>query len=290
MKAEVLHSSQCILGEGPIWHAQRQCCFWVDIEQGILFEYNWLNKITSFRSFDYKLSLVIQGRNNHLILGLNGGIARFDLESEKLEWLLDIETEIAEHRCNDGSCDSHGRLWVGTMHRQFKKGAGSLYCIDTNLTIKKKLDKVSISNGIAWSIDGKRLYFIDSPTQIVQAFIFNEETSDIIFEKNVIQIPPKMGTPDGMTIDEEGMLWIAHWGGSGVYRWNPLDGKFLDKINIPAPNVTSCTFAGPNLDYLLITTAREILKKEDLKRYPESGNTFLMKTPVKGILSNTCLI
>lgn len=290
MKAEILFPSQCILGEGPIWHAQRQCCFWVDIEKGILFEYNWLNKNTRSRNFDYKLSLVIQGRNNHLILALNGGIARFDLDSENLEWLLDIETKIAAHRCNDGSCDSSGRLWLGTMHKHFKRGAGSLYCVDTNLTIKKKLDKVTISNGIVWSLDGKRLYFIDSPTQAVQSFFFNEETGDIIFEKNTIQIPGSMGTPDGMTVDEEGMLWIAHWGGFGVYRWNPLDGKILDKIDIPVPNVTSCTFAGPNLDHLVITTARESLKKEDLKRYPESGNTFVTKTQVKGILTNICLI
>lgn len=290
MKAEVLYPSQCILGEGPIWHAQRKCCFWVDIEKGILYEYSWLKKITKFWRFDYKLSLVIQGRNNHLILGLNGGIARFDLESENLEWLLDIETEIADNRCNDGSCDRYGRLWIGTMQMQFKKGAGSLYCIDKDLNIKKKLDKVSISNGIAWSLDGKRLYYIDSPTQVVQSFIFKEETGEISFEKNVIQIPVKMGTPDGMTIDEEGMLWIAHWGGFGVYRWNPLDGKILDKIDIPAPNVTSCTFAGANLDHLVITTARENLKKEDLKEYPESGNTFVAKTQVKGIVTNSCLI
>ena len=290
MKAEILNSSQCILGEGPVWHAQRKCCFWVDIEKGILYEYNWLTKITRYWSFDYKLSLAIQGRNNHLILGLNGGIARFDLESENLEWLLDIETKIAGNRCNDGSCDSFGRLWIGTMQMQFKKGAGSLYCIDKDLNIKKKLNKVSISNGIAWSLDDTRLYFIDSPTQVVQSFIFEEKTGDIKFEKNVIQIPEKMGTPDGMVIDEEGMLWIAHWGGFGVFRWNPLDGKILDKVDIPAPNVTSCTFAGPNLDHLVITTARENLKKEDLKRYPESGNTFVTKTNVKGILSNTCLI
>ena len=290
MKAEILYRSQCILGEGPIWHAQRKCCFWVDVEKGILYEYNWLKKITKFWSFDYKLSLVIQGRNNHLILGLNGGIARFDLESENLEWLLDIETEIADNRCNDGSCDSQGRLWIGTMQMQFKKSAGSLYCIDKDLNIKKKLDKVSISNGIVWSLDNKRLYFIDSPTQVVQSYIFKEETGDISFEKNAIQIPKKMGTPDGMTIDEEGMLWIAHWGGFGVYRWNPLDGKIVDKIDIPAPNVTSCTFAGPNLDHLVITTARENLKKEDLRGYPESGNTFVAKTNVKGVLANTCLI
>ena len=290
MKAEVLYPSQCILGEGPIWHARRKSCFWVDIEKGILYEYSWQSKVTKFWRFDYKLTLVLEATKNDLILGLNGGIARFDLESENLEWLLDIETQIADNRCNDGACDSYGRLWIGSMQRHFKKGAGSLYCIDKDLNINKKLDGVTISNGIAWSLDGKKLYYIDSPTQVVQSFIFDEKAGDICFEKNVIQIPVKMGTPDGMTIDEEGMLWIAHWGGFGVYRWNPLDGKVLDKIEIPAPNVTSCAFAGANLDHLIITTARENLKKEDLKNYPESGNIFVAKSYVKGIVTNTCLI
>ena len=289
MKASVLYPSQCILGEGPIWHAERKSCFWVDIEKGILYEYNWLNKATKSWGFDYKVTMVVQGRNNHLILGLNGGIARFDLESEMLEWLLDIEAELTENRCNDGACDSYGRLWVGTMEMNFKEGAGSLYCIDKNLSIHKRLDKVTISNGLVWSLDGKRLYYIDSPTQVVQSFIFNEGSGEISFEENAIQIPVEMGTPDGMTIDQEGMLWIAHWGGFGIYRWNPLDGKLMDKIEIPVPNVTSCSFAGENLDYLIITTARENLNNEELKKYPESGNTFWVKVGVQGIASNKCI-
>lgn len=289
MRASVLYPSQCILGEGPIWHAERKCCFWVDIERGILYEYNWVSKVTRTWSFDYKVTMVIQGTNNNLVLGLNGGIARFDLKSERLEWLLDIETELKENRCNDGACDSQGRLWIGTMHTDFKQGAGSLYCIDKNLNILKKLDKVTISNGIVWSLDNKRLYYIDSPTQVVQSFIFKEETGEIFFEKNAIQIPAEMGTPDGMTIDQEGMLWIAHWGGFGIYRWNPLDGKFMDKIEIPVPNVTSCTFAGESLDHLIITTARGNLNEEELKKYPESGNIFWAKADVKGIESNKCI-
>lgn len=290
MKASVLYPSQCILGEGPMWHPERKCCFWVDIEKGILYEYNWLNKATKLRNFDYKVTMVVHGKDkDHLILGLNGGIARFDLKSERLEWLLDIETEFTENRCNDGACDSYGRLWIGTMQMNFKEGAGSLYCIDKNLDIHKRSDKVTISNGLAWSLDNKRLYYIDSPTQRVQSFIFDEKSGEISFEKNAVQIPAEMGTPDGMTIDEEGMLWIAHWGGFGVYRWNPFDGKCIDKIELPAPHVTSCTFAGENLDHLIITTARENLNADELKKYPDSGNIFWKKTAVKGIASNKCV-
>jgi sugar lactone lactonase YvrE len=289
MKTEVLYPSQCILGESPLWHAERKCCFWVDIENGILYEYNWLLQTTRFRKFNYRLSLVLQGKDNQLILALNSKIARFDLESERLEWLLDVELPPSENRCNDGACDSSGRLWLGTMHLEHKKGAGALYCIDTNLNLHKKLDHTTISNGLVWSLDNKQLYYIDSPTQVVQSFIFEEESGEISFNKNVVRVPVEMGTPDGMAIDEEGMLWIAHWGGFGLYRWNPNNGQLIEKIELPVPQVTSCSFVGENLDYLMITTAKENLNEEELKKYPESGNTFFVKTGVKGVLSNKCL-
>ena len=290
MKATGLYPSQCILGESPLWHAERKCCYWVDIEKGLLYEYSWLLQTTRSWKFDYKLTLAVQGKGNQLILALNAGIASFDLESERLEWLLDVEFTSSGNRCNDGACDSSGRLWIGTMHLEHKKGAGVLYCIDTNLNIYKKLEHTTISNGIVWSLDNKRLYYIDSPTQVVQSYIFEEESGEIIFEKNIVQVPVEMGTPDGMTIDEEGMLWIAHWGGFGVYRWNPHNGQLLGRITVPVPHITSCAFAGENLDHLIITTARENVKEEDLIKYPESGNIFLVKTFVKGIATNKCFI
>lgn len=288
MKASVLHPSQCILGEGPIWHAEKKCCYWVDIEGGVLFEYHWISKSTRTWTFDYQVTMVCPGQNNSLILGLNGGIGRFDTDLGKLEYILDVETEYKDIRCNDGACDSKGRLWIGSMHKEFKQGAASLYVIDKNLKISKVLKDLTISNGLAWSPDNSRLYFIDSPTQVVQSFLFNKETTEIQFEKNVIEIPSESGIPDGMTIDQEGMLWIAHWGGYGVYKWNPNDGSLLDKIEIPAPYVTSCTFAGENLDHMVITTAKGDLNKADLARYPESGNTFVLKVDDRGFVSNKC--
>jgi sugar lactone lactonase YvrE len=290
MIAEILYPSQCILGESPLWHAERKCCFWVDIENGVLYEYNWISETTRSWKFNYRLTLVLQGKGDQLILALNTKIARFNLESEQLEWLLDVEISSSENRCNDGACDSSGRLWLGTMHLDQTNNAGALYCIDTNLNVHKKLNETTISNGIAWSLDNRLLYYIDSPTKVVQAFIFDEKSGEIIFEKNVIQIPDETGSPDGMTIDEEGMLWIAHWGGFGVYRWNPQNGKLIDKIEVPVPQVSSCAFAGVNLDYLVITTARENLKDEELRKYPESGGFFFTKVNVKGMESNKCLI
>ena len=290
MKVDLLFASQCILGESPLWHAERKCCYWVDIERGILYEYNWLFKTTRKWKFNKRLGLVREGKNNQLILALDASIARFDLETEQVSPVVDIESPTSGNRCNDGACDSLGRLWIGTMHLQQKQGAGSLYMVDEKLKVHKRLSNTSISNGITWSLDKKRLYFIDSPTQVVQSFLFNEKTGEIIFEKNVIEIPVEMGTPDGMAIDEEGMLWIAHWGGFGIYRWNPLNGKLLDKIELPVPQITSCAFAGEKLDHLIITSARENFTQEELEKYPESGNLFIVKMPVKGLLQDKCIL
>ncbi|MGV8879393.1 MAG: SMP-30/gluconolactonase/LRE family protein [Sphingobacteriaceae bacterium] len=288
MKATLLHASQCTLGEGPVWHAERKCCFWVDIEKGILYEYNWISTLTRFWEFKYRVTLVMPGKGNQLVLALNAGIAKFDLETEKLEWLLDIAQKPNEIRCNDGACDRQGRLWVGTMHLAHKAAAGALYCVDQQLNVQKKIDHTTISNGLVWSLDNTRLYYIDSAMQLVRSFRYEESSGDIQFEQNVVEIPAEMGTPDGMTIDAEGMLWVAHWGGFGVYRWNPFNGLLLDKIEVPVPQVTSCTFAGDDLDHLVITTARENFTAKEASEYPESGNTFWIKTALKGVSGNIC--
>lgn len=285
MQTSTLYPSQCILAEGPLWHKERNSCFWVDIERGILYEYGWDTKEVKTWSFDYRVTLVIQAKNNEVILALDRSIARFDLETEKLEWLVDLEQQLPNNRCNDGACDSHGRIWVGTMALDTKEGAASLYCIEKNGEWHKKLENVTISNGLAWSLDNKIFYYIDTPTHKVQSYIYNEATGQITFNKTVIQIPDDMGSPDGMAIDAEGMLWIAHYGGFGVYRWNPNTGELLEKITLPVPNVTSCAFVGEDLDQLLITTASENLSSEDLERYPQSGDVFLAKTKVKGSLA-----
>jgi sugar lactone lactonase YvrE len=288
MTATMLYPAQCYLGEGPLWHPERKTCFWVDIEGKTFYEYKWKEKAVRSRSLDHRVSFIVQDRDNNLIVGLEGGIARYDLREDTLTWLLDIEKELDKHRCNDGKVDKMGRLWLGTLHRDFHEGTGSLYCIDEKIQLSKKQTGFTIANGLAWSPNNTTLYFIDSPTKKVKAFHYTEGTGQIAYEKVAIDIPLDLGSPDGMAIDEEGMLWIAHWGGFGVYRWDPVTGKLIDKIAVPAPNVSSCAFVGDNLDHLLITTARQDLNEEDLKKYPESGDVFIQQVNTKGTLPNKC--
>jgi sugar lactone lactonase YvrE len=282
MQTTTLFPSQCILAEGPLWHAERKSCFWVDIERGVLYEYHLNNQEAQTWSFDHRVTMVIQAKNNEVILALDRSIARFDLETEQLSWIVDLEKDRPNNRCNDGACDSQGRIWVGTMALDIAEGAASLYCIDKDGAVSKKIPDVTISNGLAWTADDRAFYYIDTPTRKVQAYHFDKESGEIRFERTAIEIPEDMGSPDGMAIDEEGMLWIAHYGGSGVYRWNPQNGEFLEKIEVPAPHVTSCAFVGENLNKLMITTAQENMSEEDLIKYPQSGDVFLAEIKVKG--------
>jgi sugar lactone lactonase YvrE len=282
MQTTTLFPSQCILAEGPLWHQERNSCFWVDIERGILYEYGWTNREVNTWTFDHRVTMVIQAKNNEVILALDRSIARFDLETEQLSWVVDLEKDRPNNRCNDGACDSQGRIWVGTMALDIAEGAASLYCIDKDGAVSKKIPDVTISNGLAWTADDRAFYYIDTPTRKVQAYHFDKESGEIRFERTAIEIPEDMGSPDGMAIDEEGMLWIAHYGGSGVYRWNPQNGEFLEKIEVPAPHVTSCAFVGENLNKLMITTAQENMSEEDLIKYPQSGDVFLAEIKVKG--------
>ncbi|HTR30784.1 MAG TPA: SMP-30/gluconolactonase/LRE family protein [Puia sp.] len=288
LQATVLYPSRCNLGEGPYWHAARNSCFWVDIEERKIFEHHWATGATAFRTLPHRVSLVVQDKHDRLILGLEGGLARYDFDTDTLHWLMNIERDKDNHRINDGKVDSKGRLWLGTMDRSFKQGAGSLYCVDENMEGQSRQTGVTISNGLAWSLDNTRLFYIDTPTQKVQCFLFDVDTGRIAFERDIINIPNEMGSPDGMAIDVEGMLWIAHWGGFGVYRWDPNDGRCIGKVGLPVPHVTSCAFVGPALDYLLITSARQDLSAADLVKYPASGDVYVLKMPVSGTLPNKC--
>src|SRR5690606_33230087 len=120
----------------------------------------------------------------------------------------DLESNLPNNRLNDGTCDNKGRIWAGTMDMDTKEGLGALYCIENGGIVRKKIENVSISNGLGWSLDNRIFYYIDTPTQKIQAFHFDEDTGDIVFEKVAVTIPKEMGSPDGMAIDREGKLWV----------------------------------------------------------------------------------
>jgi sugar lactone lactonase YvrE len=284
MKSVLLKSisSQCFLGEGPLWITKLGCFFWVDIEKGNLHRYHLASEQLEIRHFPHRLAVVLEGQNGKLILGLDRRLVRYDWESEEIEELCAVEEDLTLNRFNDGKVDPKGRIWIGTLSTLFTEGAGSLYRIGSDLQPEVQLKTLTISNGMAWTADQQTFYFIDTPTKKIQEFAFDPESGEIKFRRIAVEIPEGLGFPDGMCIDQEGMLWVAHYAGSGVYRWNPETGELLEKIEVPVPHVTSCCFGGENLDVVLITTAQENLSADDLKKFPQSGDVFFVKLEVGG--------
>lgn len=286
MKPTLLVKDRFLLAESPVWSADRNSLFWVDIEGKTLNEFDWKSgKLKKF-SLPQRVGFLAEAGNEKLILGLQEGLALFDLTSQELSWLQDVEKERDNQRCNDGKCDAQGRLWFGTMDLDARPGAGNLYVFDQPQGLRIKLSGLGIPNGIIWSLNNEKLYHIDSTSRSVKSYLIDPLQGSMTFEKIAVQVPEKLGMPDGMTIDEEGMLWIAHWGGFGVYRWNPNTGQLLSKIDLPVPQVSSCAFGGDAYEYLFITSASVHLTDAEQEKYPLSGSVFVVSPGVKGLPPN----
>ncbi|MDD6209008.1 MAG: SMP-30/gluconolactonase/LRE family protein [Bacteroidales bacterium] len=284
--ARLLHKETALCGEGAIWHPNRKTLFWVDIDGKRLFEWNPSTGKNKEWNFDRMVSTVVPESKSSVVIALSDEIIRFNVETGKTDHIAAIETNHNAIRCNDGKCDPSGKLWIGTMTLKGIEGAGALFRLDGE-TPARMVSDVTISNGIVWTKDKKTMYYIDTPTQEIVAYDFDPKSGNISNRQVVITVPKNIGSPDGMTIDKDDMLWVAHWGGGGIYKWNPKTGKLIEKIGVPAPNVTSCAFGGDKLDTLFITTARGGLNEEQFGKYPLSGSLFYYIVPdTKGQKTN----
>jgi sugar lactone lactonase YvrE len=279
---ELVLDAKATLGEGAIWHARRQLLYWVDILEGQLHVYNPANRLDRAVDLGQYVGTVVPRTQGGLMLALHHGLAALDLDTSQLNILHDPERHVPGNRFNDGKCDPAGRFWAGTMSTDGEAGQGSLYVLDRDHSLRRALAGVSTSNGLAWSLDGRVMYYIDTPTRIVAAFDFDVGSGSIANRREAIVIPPEHGYPDGMTIDAEGMLWIAHWGGSRVTRWDPAASRLLQTLPLPVTLVTSCAFGGPSLDELYVTSARTGLDAEALAAQPTAGGLFRARPGVAG--------
>jgi sugar lactone lactonase YvrE len=254
---------------------------WVDIEKGVLHFFNPSTATDRKTDLGARVGMAVPATDGRIIVALENGLAFLDGDGPP-EVFADPEAGLPNNRFNDGKCAPDGRLWVGSMDLEAKPNAGSLYRLDADLTLVRCLTDITVSNGLAWSSDGRTMYFIDSPTHTVGAFDYDMESGDITKRRVIIEVPENHGSPDGMSIDAEGMLWIAHWDGGNVTRWDPNSGRIIEMINVPAPRTTSCAFGGPNLDILYITTARIGLDRVQMEKFPASGGLFACKAGTKG--------
>lgn len=280
--ANLLFDAKAVLGEGPVWDWKKQLLYWVDIEGCQLHQYDPFSGKNKNWYFEEMIGAAVPMENGNLLLAMEKGLTSFDLKTEKLIQLGVLENTDTMLRFNDGKVGPDGAFWIGTMDKTCVPGAGAFFRVAQDLQSKLIIPKTSVSNGMAWTSDRRTFYYIDSPTFEIRAFDFDLNNGSISHARTAVKVPESYGSPDGMCIDSEEMLWVAHWGGHCLRRWNPRTGEEMTKIDVPAPHVTSCCFGGPELKTIYITTARSGLSAAQLIEYPLSGGLFVYESDVKG--------
>ena len=260
-------------GEGPIWWGEG--LFYVDIEGHKLRHLNPLSGEEKEWDVGERIGTVVPTAHaDEVIYAGETGYVRFHLKTGAKTPLADPEAALrGKNRFNDGKCDPAGRFWAGTISMIKDRGTANLYCLDAAGSCTLKASDVTNSNGLCWSADAATMYYIDTPTQKVRAYDFDIEGASIANPRVAVDTAA-LGydsSPDGMTIDNEGMLWVAFCHGGCVVRFDPSSGKEIQKVELPCVETTACAFGGPQLDRLFVTTGI----KSDLDE-PDAGKVFVI--------------
>lgn len=297
-----------VVSEGPYWSVQQQTLYYAGIFDGSIHSYNTVTKEHhSMKLGDGKcVSLVVEveGQKNKFVVTITNDIAvvtwdGVSSEPSSVEVIATIEGKEQNVRINDGKVDPAGRLWAGTMgptkkeifdldefEIQYEREKAGLFRLNKDRTVSKQREKVSMSNGIVWSVNNKKMYYIDTLESRIFSYDYDINTGSIGNEKTLVNYKENNinGYPDGMTIDEDGKLWVACFNGGQVLRIDPDSGKVVYTLKMPVPQITSVTFGGPNMDELYVTSAKVFYTKEQIEKYPQAGSVFrVTNLGVKGI-------
>jgi sugar lactone lactonase YvrE len=265
-----------LLTEGPRWHAERGQLLWVDIlghtlHRGRPGVGGALESVATI-TVDRPVGAVAPAIGGGYVLAAGTGFLYVDDEGA-VEELAQPEAGRTDVRMNDGACDPQGRFWAGTMAYDESPGAGVLYRLELDGSCTTVLTGLTISNGIGWSPDGAIMCLADSGTGLIEAFGFDGATGELSRRRTLVRIQQPGVVPDGLTVDQEGGIWVALWGGGAVERYG-ADGSLSARVRLPVDRPTSCAFGGPELATLFVTSARAGLDEAALARQPHAGHVF----------------
>jgi len=273
---EVVLDHRCLLGEGPAWVETERRLIFVDILRGHLHRLDPATCELETIDVGEPIGAAVPRASGGLVLATESGFVALD-DLGELKPLCRVVEDLPGNRMNDGKCDPAGRFWAGTQSDVPEVGGGGLYRLDVDGTATRMLGGIGTSNGLDWTDDGETLYYIDTATGGVDVFDFDADHGTLSGRRRFIDIPPEAGLPDGMTLDDEGGLWIALFGGSAVHRYTP-DGTLDAVVEYPVSLVTSCAFGGPDLDELYVTSAGHMLSSPE----PLAGSLFRCRPGVRG--------
>jgi sugar lactone lactonase YvrE len=271
--AEALTGPVAFHGEGPVWLGSAGL-HWVDMFAGDVLNLRIDGTIGRQHVGAIAAALRPRSRGGVIIAGERG----FLLDDGHGSLRATPDLFGAGIRMNDGGCDPDGNFYCGSMSYQQVPGAGSMFRLDADGNATTAFTGATISNGLEWSPDGSLAYYVDTPTRRVDVFDWDSEHG-LRYRRPLIEMPDGVGDPDGITVDAEGSIWVAMYGGSSVRRYQ-ADGILDGVVELPVTNVTACTFGGPGLDELFITTSRENLAPDD---QPLAGAVFHVRPGVDGL-------
>jgi sugar lactone lactonase YvrE len=270
-------------GESPHWHADSKTLYWADIIDPHICKFSIEEKHLQIIPVEIPVTGLGLRKSGGLILASKSGLYLTDERLSNFTLLMDPEQGKNDVRFNDGLVDPQGRYWAGTLNEvDITANDGSLYCLSQDGTLSMLDTNLKGPNGIGWSPDHKIMYLVDSFAQCIYAYDFDVKQGKISNRRIFAEVPSEDGMPDGLTVDSEGYIWNAHWGGWRVTRYDP-EGKIESAIKLPVKNVTSCIFGGNDLGDLFITTARYLLNEDELKEQPQAGDVFRVRPGVKGL-------
>ncbi|MCF3131304.1 SMP-30/gluconolactonase/LRE family protein [Streptomyces olivochromogenes] len=270
---EVAVRAAASLGEGPTWDPAAGRLIWVDVLGSRVHTYDPATGRRTVRTTDQHVGAAKPRAGSGLVLNLRDGVGLLDPD-DTFRWLH--HEPVPGRRANDAAVAPDGSLWAGTMRYDEAAGGGTLSRLTADGAVETVLPSVAVSNGIGWSPDGNRLYYVDSPTRRVDVFDLDGERA--VNRRPLAEIEEGAGFPDGLTVDAEGCVWVALWDGGAVRRYTP-DGDLDRVLLLPAPRTTACAFGGPDLTDLYITTARTGLDRP----HPVSGSLLVVPGAGKGL-------
>ncbi len=247
------------LGEGPIWTPETNSVTWTDITQNTFHTANIDTGKTESFGVPSMIGAIAHTKDGHYIAATQKGFARISVDGQYSPLHSFLQDDM---RMNDGKVDPAGRFWAGSMALSFEKDRGSLYVLETDNSYQKVLDNITLSNGMGWSPDAQYFYYIDSIPGVLKRFEYDLDNGKISNPKNLITFAAASGVPDGMSVSSDGKIVVALWDGGRIEIYEPTGAK-VSEIKLGVSRPTCCTFAGPNQDILIVSTASQGIDRAD---------------------------
>lgn len=269
------------LGEGPLWVERDQALWFVDIKSHKIHRFDPASGDKKSWDAPGQVGFVLPAEGGGFVVGLQSGLSRFDEKTGAFTHLCDPEPDEPGNRLNDGTVDSKGRLWFGSMDDSETGVKGAIYRLGADGSCVCSSPLYAITNGPAVSPDGKTLYHVDTLGGVIYACDVAEDGS-LDNRRVFATVPNSDGFPDGPTVDSEGCVWVGLYAGWGVRRFSP-EGEVLETVKFPVSAITKIAFGGPDLKTAYATTANKHLTPELLEREPRAGDLFRFEVDVAGV-------